>query len=295
MCSPPPAPFASLKGKPPSGGRKTARSPGSKMTLEEVTARLSRNEVVTGLLLIGSAARGGLTPASDVDLVIVLAEMPIPLHVGVTNIDGTLTDLLFLRAAQIDQVLALEERVAEDAGPGRIVRWLEEGTILFDRDGRLAQAQEKARSEAWLVASEDAGYSAWFTTNYNLAQTKRLLASEDPVYLAAADLRMALYAPRDLVFGYFQLRGLRWEGDKAAVHHLMTHDPAYLDLLTRFLDEPNRGKKCALYERLAALTVAPAGSLWKEGETAITFGGEQVTPDMVEAALCFWQGLLGQE
>ena len=271
------------------------RSSSNEMTLGEVTARLGQNEVVTGLLLIGSAARGELTPSSDYDLVIVLAEMPVPLHVGVTYIDGTLTDLIFLRAAQIDEVLALEECVAEDGWLGRIVRWLEEGTILFDRDGRLAQAQAEARSQDLLVRPEDAGYSAWFTINYNLAQTRRLLAADDAVYLATADLRMALYAPRDLVFGCFQLRGLRWEGDKAAVRHLTAHDPAYLDLLARFLGHPNREEKHALYEWLAALTVAPIGTLWEEGETAMTFEGEKVTPDMVTAALSFWQGLLGQD
>ena len=271
------------------------RSSSNEMTLGEVTARLGQNEVVTGLLLIGSAARGELTPSSDYDLVIVLAEMPVPLHVGVTYIDGTLTDLIFLRAAQIDEVLALEERVSDDSWLGRIVRWLEEGAILLDRDGRLAQAQAEARSQDLLVRTEDAGYSAWFTINYNLAQTRRLLAADDPVYLAAADLRTALYASRDLVFGYFQLRGLRWEGDKAAVRYLIAHDPAYLDLLARFLGQPNREEKHALYERLAALTVAPVGALWEEGETAMTFDGEKGTPDMVGAALSFWQGLLGQD
>ncbi len=273
---------------------KTTRSPSNDITLEQVTARLSQNEVVTGLLLIGSAVRGDLTPSSDYDLVVILQEMPVPLHVGVTYIDGRLTDLIFLRDAQIDEVLALNERVPDDAWLGRIIRWLEEGTVLFDRHGRVAGAQEKARSGAWLVRPEDSGYSTWFTINYNLAQTVRLLASDDPVYLATADFRMALYAPRDLVFGYFQLRGLRWEGDKAAVRHLMARDPTYLDLLTRFLSESTREEKCALYEQLAALTIAPAGSLWKEGGTAMTFEGEPVTPEMVDTAHSFWLGLLGQ-
>jgi predicted nucleotidyltransferase len=255
----------------------TIRSASSDMTLEQVTARLSENEVVTGLLLIGSATRGGLTPASDVDLVIVLAEMPVPLHVGVTNIDGTLTDLIFLRAAQTEQVLGLEERVPDDSWLGRIVRWLEEGTILFDRTGQLAQAQEKARSQDWLVCPQDAGYSAWFAINYNLAQTRRLLVSEDPIYLATADLRMALYATRDL-----------------AIRYLMIQDPGYLALLTRFLDASDRRKKQELYERLAALTTAPIGELWQEGDTAMTFDGEPITPGMVEAGLGFWQDLLGQ-
>ena len=274
---------------------RTSTSPSSDMTLEQITARLSQNEVVTGLLLIGSAARGELTPTSDVDLVVVLSEMPVPLHVGVTYIDGTLTDLIFLRAAQIGKALALQEHVPNDAWLARIVRWLQEGTVLFDREGQLAQAQEKARFQDLLVRSQDAGYGAWFAINYNLAQTKRLLASDDPVYLATADLRMALYAPGDLVFGYFELRALRWEGDKAAIRHLMAHDPGYLELLTRFLHEQNREGKGKLYEQLAALTVAPFGALWKPGDTAITFDGEPITPEMVEAGLGFWQGLLQQE
>jgi hypothetical protein len=97
------------------------------------------------------------------------------------------------------------------------------------------------------------------------------------------------------LFGYFQLRGLRWEGDKAAVRHLMAHDPAYMDLLTRFLGAQDREHKCALYQQLAVRTVAPVGSLWKEGETAITFEREPVTLQMVDAALGLWENLLEQE
>jgi hypothetical protein len=262
------------------------------MTLDEVTARLGQHEIVSGLLLIGSAARGDLTPSSDVDLVIVLREMPVPLHVGVTYIDGTLTDLIFLRAAQIGKVLALENPVSADAWLGRIIRWLDQGTVLLDRDGRIRQAQAKARSRSFIVSSEHTGYSTWFSINYNLVQTARLLASEDPVYRATADLRMALYAPRDLVFGYFQLRGLRWEGDKAAVRYLTAQDRTYMDLLTQFLSESDSKHRFALYERLAALTVAPVGALWDRGETAMTFEREPVTPEMVEAGLNLWHSLL---
>jgi predicted nucleotidyltransferase len=69
------------------------------MTLEQVIARLSHHLAVDGLLTIGSTGRDTLTPTSDYDLVVVLADPPLPLGVGITSIDHRLTDVLFVTTA----------------------------------------------------------------------------------------------------------------------------------------------------------------------------------------------------
>lgn len=273
---------------------KATSSPTQTLTLDEVIRRLAEHVAVDGLLLIGSASEAALIPASDYDLVVALAEMPVPLHVGVTSIDRRLTDLLFVTTAQIEEISALDAPVGAEEWLGRIIRWLQAGQILFDREGRLTRAQQKVRTGVWV---EDAGagerYDGWFGINFNLAHLRRLLTADDPIYRMAADLRMVVYGAADLWFGYFRVRGLRWEGDKAAIRHVAAHDPAYLDLFMRFAGETNHERKFQLYERLAALATAPLGGLWPDHATALQLEPGTMRPDLIDAALRFWEELVG--
>ncbi len=265
----------------------------SQMTLPEVIDRVAQNEIVDGIFIIGSAGKDKLTPASDYDLVIVLAETPLPLHVGVTYIDHRFTDLIFLTTKQIEQVLTLATPLAGDEWLGKIVRWLQTGTLTFDRKGQMAQAQKKVKQGQWVTTPDETdGYGPWFRLNYNLAQSKRMLASDDPVYLMAVDLRVALYGPADLLFSYFTLRQLLWEGEKEAVRYLMAHDPAYLDLFREFIFEADRLRKFALYETLAKTTVAPLGTIWPDNISVMAFD-QKVTLEIIEKASDFWDGLIG--
>lgn len=238
-------------------------------SLDDVLARLARHPAVAGILAIGSAATGRFHDASDYDLVIVLHDTARPFHVGVAVIDNRLSDLIFVDSAEIAAISALDAPVDPAGGTGRIIRWLQNGQVRFDGDGELARAQRRVAGGEWLLPAADKGArEAAFGINYNLAQTRRLLASSDPLYTQAAALRMALYAPPDLVFGFFAVRRIVWEGDKAAVRHLSQRDPAYWALLTQFLAEPDLPRKLALYERLAAQATEPAGGLWASDATA---------------------------
>lgn len=268
-------------------------TPSNALTLKQVIARLSKKDVVDGVIIIGSASVNNLTPASDYDLVLVLSEMPVRLHVGLTNIDGHLADIIFLSETQIDQVQELDASVDSDAWLGRIVRWLLSGQIAFDRSGKVGAAQKKVQSGVWLKEREAyGGYGAWFKINYNLAQTKRLLTSNDPTYLKSADMRMALYGPSDLVFGYWEIHRLCWEGEKAAIRYLNDHDPGFLNLLQQFIVETKREIKLDLYEKLAILATSPMGGIWPAGATALTFDPESVSPEIVDCGLRFWEELI---
>jgi predicted nucleotidyltransferase len=264
----------------------------ARLTLEEVVARLSRHAGVDGVLVIGSVSKGQLTPASDYDLVVVLAEMPAALDpCGVTSIDGRLTDLLFVSVAQLEALLALEEEIAGTAWLGRIARWFEAGEVRFDREGRLGRVQASVRMMPRVRPPHVAPRGPWRGVNYNLAQSKRLLRSEDPVYRAAAELRCALFGTADLLFSYFDLRHLPWEGEKAAVRHLMAHDAGYLERLLAFTREDDLARKFALYEELAALTLAPVGEVWAEEVTVLALKDE-AAPDA--AVLGLWDTLMGE-
>ena len=263
------------------------------LTLAEVTGRLSQKEEVEGIILVGSAIKDVLTPASDYDLVIVLNESPVPLHVGVTAINGRFTDLVFHTTAQVEEFLAATKPFSFSDWTGRLVGWLEVGEILFDRDGLLQQAQAKAHSGVW-IQDDPTGdaFHAWNGVNYNLAVARRLFAAEDPLYLQTLDLRMALYAPADLFFNYFRARSLRWDGDKWAIRYLNEHDPDYLILFRRFLSEQDRAQKFRLYEQLAVRALEPVSDLWAEGDTVIMPDTEVVTAEIEQQALDFWESLI---
>jgi predicted nucleotidyltransferase len=263
------------------------------MTLDTVLARLGRHGLVDGLVTVGSTGRDSLTPTSDYDVLVVLAEMPVPLHVGITYIDHRLTDLLFATTTHLQHILAAEVAVDGDAWEGRIARWLMTGQVVFDRHGLLQQAQAKVRGGNWIRPLEDIdAYGAWIGVNYNLLHTRRLMQSDDPVQLHAAELRMSLYGVGNVLFSYFRIRKMLWEGDKAAVRYLMAHDPPYFALLQQFVRESDLHRKFAAYERIAAATLAPFGTVWDGEPTVLWSDMPAASWEAVEQGLAFWDALL---
>ncbi len=265
------------------------------LSLDAVLAQLNRHPLVDGLVTVGSTGRDSLTPFSDYDLLIVLAEMPVPLSVGITYIDRQLTDLLFATTDQVEQILTAEEAIDGDAWVGRIARWLMTGQVVFDRHGRVRQAQAKLCGGPWIQPFEDIdAYGAWIGVNFNLLHTRRLMQSDDPVYRQAAELRMSMYGVVSLMLSYFRIRKLPWEGDKGAIRYLMANDPPYLELLQQFLREPDLQARFVLYEQLAAATLGPLGLLWSGEPTVLWNDSVPATWETVERGLAFWEVLFGK-
>lgn len=262
------------------------------LPLDTVIKRLAGQEAVDGVLLIGSTGGPNIRDTSDYDLLIVTTE-PTPLHVGMTRIDGRLTDLVFMAAATIDELLALAAPVPVNTPLGGLVRWLQSGRIALDRSGRLVQAQAKVSSGAWVQPDGDyTVYHQWFKINYNLRHNQRLIRSDDPLDLLALEMRL-LYCLSELTVAYFLVRGLAWDGDKKAIRYWQQHDVAYLVLLQEALAADDLETRQLLYARLAALTLAPAGGLWDEDATALNFAAEDgFAPERVTEMLDWWQALL---
>jgi predicted nucleotidyltransferase len=235
--------------------------------LRDALDRLSRRDEVLGALLIGSLAAGAFTPASDYDLVVVVNGKEPLWYVGVTEIGGRFADIVFVAGHALAQIQALDAPVAHDYDLAPVLRWIGDGVIVLDRGG-LRAAQEHARAHSLLAPpGGESAYRAWFGLNYNLAVIRRLLQSEDPRYLAVADIRTAVYGHADLWFGYFAIRGQLWPGDKAALRALEAQNHAYLALFLQFIAEHQRTEKARLYAELAALAAAPLGGLWPPGWT----------------------------
>jgi len=258
----------------------------------QVLERVAAHDLVDGLIVVGSAGHGQLTAASDYDLVIVLAEMPVPLHTGVTYIDSRFTDLIFHTTEQVEAILAATDSFDFWDWRGRLVGWLETGEVTFDRHGQLAVAQAKVRRGQWITpVGHHAARDAWQQINYNLAVVRRLLTAEDPTYLMAAQMRMALFGPQDLFWNYFAVRGLRPDSEKQQIAYLQEHDPLFLAAFNRFLAETDRTEKFRRYEALAQQVLAPVGALWQPGETVLNLSGEDRTAALDQQALDLWAAL----
>jgi hypothetical protein len=270
----------------------TIISRSNEMNLGETLASLTGHESVDGVLIIGSAATDQLSLASDYDLLLVLADMPMPLHVALTYIDRRLTDIVFTSISVITRLVTGDtRRLSYNSLEGKVIYWLQTGRIAFDREGRLDQAQKKAQTIQFEMADAGEIYSSWFSINYNVKQTKRMLASTDSAYLMMVDLRL-LFSLHDLWLYYFRLRNLHFPG-KEAIRYLTAHDPDYLELFQRCLAETHREQKVQLYEQLARQTIAPVGGLWEEGRTAVQFElGTDWRPGLAEEALAFWESLV---
>jgi hypothetical protein len=173
--------------------------------------------------------------------------------------------------------------------------WMQTGQIVFDRTSRLTQVQQILRTSDWFTpASETHRYRIWFGANYNLQHTKWIARSPEPLYQREVDIRL-LFTVFFLFCDYFHLRGLPWQGSKAAMRWLAGHDPGYLSTFYAFLDASTRTEKLAIYEQLVERTVAPFGAVWPDQATAIQLAdGSVVTPEQIERALAWWDAVLKQ-
>lgn len=274
----------------------TAPAATAQMTLDEVCARLARHPQVTGLLLIGSAQRADVPAYADYDLVIVLADNPLRLHVGVTTIDGRLADLIFVTRPDVHAILNASRPLDPGVWVGRLAAWLSEGTIRFDRHGELAAAQQTVKAAALLRPRDETDVTqAHFALNYNLAQTTRLLTSDDPVYQLAAQVRLHWFGASDLLTHYLTIRRKPWRGEKAAIRYVQATDPDYLARYQRFLSTGDANAKFALYRQLAAEAAAPAGGLWPENVTSFQLERNADGPLPITAAEALWATLIRGE
>lgn len=266
---------------------RTRRSAASRLRLQELLERLSRRAVVDGVVLFGSGATGRLGTASDYDLWLVIGEPSPPLLLALTHVEGRLADVLFTKAAHVDALLR-GERPAAGWPPEGFVLAAKTGRIVLDRSGRLSALA--ALPDRHARPDEDEREREWFRAWYDVHQTRRMLASDDPVYATAVDVRL-LYTLHQVWTRYFLVRGLNVAGEKEAIRWLERSDPAFLERFRACLAENDRARKVSLYAELVALALAPVGGEWSEGHTAVQM--LEGASDQVEQGLAFWDDLVG--
>ena len=267
------------------------------LTLDAFVTRLATQTVVDGILFMGSTGADKLTPASDYDLLLILADDPAAPRMVVTWVDGHLTEIYCTPITALARIIAEPTAWHEGSEEGSVINWLRNGRIVHDHAGRLAGAQAIARAAPPpAVAAPEGVYGAWGILGYNVAQAKRYLASDDPVYREVVDFRL-LYGLAEVMKAYFTVRGLPWRGEKEAIRHWTADDPVFLARFRECLAETDRGRKVARYEELARLTLAPVGALWAMGTAMVGAGagwgaGPDAPKGSIEDANAFWQAVV---
>lgn len=270
-------------------------------TLDAFVARLATHPVVDGILLMGSTGSGKLTATSDYDVLLILADDPAAPQLVVTWVDNHLTEVYCTPIAALARIVAEPTAWLEESDEGAVVNWLRDGRVVHDRVGRLAAAQEVARAAPPLPFMPlETVHGTYFALGYNVAQAKRYLSSDDPVYREAVDFRL-LYSLAEVMFAYFRVRGLPWRGEKEAIKYWSTDDPAFLADFRAYFAETDREQKVARYEALARRVLAPVGELWARGTALVWAGaGWGAAPDAspnatkrsAAAAHAFWRALV---
>ncbi len=247
--------------------------------------------------MFGSQASDFKNPISDYDLLILIAHPPVDIFQMLTHIDGRMADVVFVEADLAERVLSLDSPVSPSSFEGLFLLKMQNARIVYDRSRRLQAVQhmvvhEKQVSD-WLAPSNDAAvHAAWFWQNHSLLHIKRMIPSDDPVYQTAVDM-MFLAGLSGLCRAYYTVRNLHWAGEKAAVRFLQDHDPVFLERFRECIASADRVHKARLYDQLVEQALEPAGKLWAPGVTAVVLRDPEQNETEIEAALQFWEGLLG--
>lgn len=263
------------------------------MTLDEVLARLAQNEAVEGVLLIGSTRELDLRPHSDYDLLVVLREMPLPPGILLTVIDDRLADILFVRSSFVDKILSPDFEEASDEQEGFLLEHLKNGSIAYDRDGRIRKVQHKLIGRQWFVKPNNRRVytEAVRGIHYNYQHNRRYFDSSEPIYQTALEVRL-LYSLMQVILSYFIVRRLPWQGEVKAIQYWRENDPDFLTLFETYQGAPNLKDRFKAYTKMAERTLEPVGGLWPRNAVSVALEGDAWGTEEVSAAVDYWHSLI---
>ncbi|MEM7031859.1 MAG: hypothetical protein AAF629_20055 [Chloroflexota bacterium] len=267
------------------------------LSLNETLNRLKASDIVAGLAFFGSRTLHPDNPVSDYDLLVLVPEMPYPIFQMLTHIDQRMADVVFVEVETVDKLVTLDHPVIPRSPEGMLMLKIRQAQIVYDASGHLEKAYQatlqRMQSDHCFVSMTDSHlYAAWFWENHGLFHIKRMIQSDDPVYLMAVDM-MLIRGLSSICHIYYQIHDLIWEGEKAAIRYLQSEDPAYFELFQACLQEMDRKQKALQYEQLVKETLKPVGSLWQPGITTVYLRDTALQPTHTNEVLQYWEHLLG--
>ncbi len=244
------------------------------LSLDQALKNIAQHPAVCGILTMGSTAQTERFKAySDLDILIVTTE-PSLLWTTLTEIEGKLTDLVFV-GQQALQDLRDSESIPIATKEASLTHWLLAGHIIYDPNNLLQDLQTYFQNltKLPLQAQPSDLYGVWFGIHYNYLQNVRMWHSGDDLYHMALRMRM-LYSLSQLFLCYFYVRDMHWQGEKWAIRYWQKHDPNYHQLFQQAIITADLDDKMVLYEELAKLTLEPMSPLYRDLFTMVQLADE---------------------
>lgn len=266
------------------------------LSLEEVIALMMKTPWVDGIAKFGSQTTSRADISSDYDLLILVKELPAHVFQMVTSIAGRVADVVLVEVETADRLLAHPEPYQPKSFEALFANKMRTARILYDASQRLQKVRDLVSGPSWedqptKVYDFSAAYKLWFWLSHGLLHMQRMLQSHDPRYFAAVDMMLVANLPVAWR-GYFDIRHIDWEGEKAALRFWDEHDRAYSSTVSRCLAAVDLDDRYTAYRTLVELTLEPVGAPFGGGVTGVILAGEN-SRAAVQAVLRHWHKLLG--
>jgi hypothetical protein len=264
------------------------------LSLDETLHYLTQSPLVDGIAEFGSRTSQDASTASDYDVLVLITQLPTPVFQLITSIQGRLADVVLVETDTADTLLATGEHptVLFDA---LFARKMQTARIHYDRSGRLNAVQKLVTSVAWNTTTRAPSASSrwphiWFWQSFGLLQLERMAQSHDLIHRLAVDMLLTACLAGTWR-SYFDVRGLPWDGEKAALRYWMEHDVPYFQTVQRCLGAANQQERLVAYRELVQHTIQPIGPILRLGETAVALARAENEWADVEAILRYWNSL----
>ncbi len=204
--------------------------------------------------------------------IILVKQLPTRVFQLVMTIDRKLADVVLADNGTIDAILAPDAAYATLPFFERLfVQKMQVARILLDKNGRLQAVTQRVMShgrQASQVAPAPDVYGTWFWQSFTPLHIERMAQSADPLHATAVDMMLTACLPGTWR-AYFDLRGLIWQGEKAALRYWAVQDPEYFVMVQKYMSTSDRLERVAAYRALMVRTLEPIGAPFNKGETAL--------------------------
>ena len=235
------------------------------LSLREVIERLVDNDEVEGVVLLGSMATGLMSAHSDLDILVVLSRSSDPLtspfEVVFTSIEGRPADVIVTTFDDVSTSLEHPQPVSHERES--LLRWISEGTVAFDRTGRVNDFIRRITGATPRPWTERERRTLWWRANFAAVKARRYLAAGDPAYADSVIwiLSQGLHAA---LVGYFAARHLPWRGEKDAMVYWTHNDEGFRRAVAEIFTLDSSAA-VGRYLEVVEAALGPVGGRWQEG------------------------------
>ena len=232
--------------------------------------RLRRNPAVVGLAEYGSASFDDERIDGDYDLIVVVDPgdpdvRSLHFHVVNTPVD--------LNLWSIEEIDAMDRTEGFDA-------ILLDARVIHDPSGEVARAIQDLRNRHAAVPHPSLSAERIAAMRHGAAHTfDKIRDDRDlPITLKRYLLHQCVYwaLPQ-----YFEIKGLRYRGEKHGVAYLRKNEPELYGAFKRFYASMDLAEQTRLARSIQEAVLAPLGGLWQDGELLV-FGDHERGAEVFE-------------